>query len=178
MSAQDSLQPLVDFYLGVCGDHADRHVDDVLAFDDDELESNHDYIQWLFPLRERSIAVPASPVIDDSQVGVFRCNLFLQVRVVEAFDRMLAFYGLVRLPSSGDAHPIARLWTSADCRPSWIAPRNHNLPRVTRILKSLRLLGLDSHARAFFRCLESLYREEREAIGEATFGFWVRAARG
>lgn len=177
MPPHESLQPLVDFYLGFVTDHADRDVEAVLNLDDHDLETQHDYIQWLFPLDEPSGAVPGSPVIDDNQVGVFRSNHMLQARVLEAFDRMLEFYGLARLRDTGDTLAIVRLKSFPQRRRQWLTPRNHNLLRITRILKSLCLLGLESQAKAFFRCLESLYREEKTAIGEVTFRFWSNAVK-
>jgi hypothetical protein len=177
MSPHESLQPLVDFYLGFATDHADREMDDVLNLDDAELETQHDYIQWLFPLAEPSGAVPGSPVLDENQVGVFRSNHALQIRVLEAFDRMLEFYGLTRLRDKGDTLAIVRLKSFSERRRRWLKPRNHNLLRITRILKSLRLLGLEAQAQAFFRCLEAIYREERSVIGEVTLRFWANAVK-
>ncbi len=177
MPPHESLQPLVDFYLGFVTDHADREVDDILNLDDLELENQRDYIHWLFPLTEENGTVPGSPLLDENQVGVFRSNHALQTRVLEAFDRMLAFYGLARRRDTGDTLAIIRLKSFPQRRLNWLRPRNHNLLRITRILKSLRLLGLEPQAQAFFRCLEAIYREERTAIGEATFRFWANAVK-
>ena len=33
---------------------------------------------------------------------------------------------------------------------SWLGERNHNLLRITRIIRSLRLFGLDEEAREFY----------------------------
>ena len=60
------MTPLVAFNLGEAPDHRGRFVGEILQQDDDWLEATHDYIQWLFPLREPSQAVPGSPVVRDA----------------------------------------------------------------------------------------------------------------
>jgi hypothetical protein len=45
---------IMDFYSGLSPDHRGRHLNEILEWSDDELERVHDYIQWLFPLTERS----------------------------------------------------------------------------------------------------------------------------
>ena len=45
---------IVAFYRGDGRDHRGRSLSDIHAFDFHELEFNHDYIQWLFPLPEPS----------------------------------------------------------------------------------------------------------------------------
>jgi hypothetical protein len=63
---------------------------------------------------------------------------------------------------------------------NWLTPSNHNHLRITRVLKSLRLLGLEEEARASFRCLEGLYGKEfaapRSRISEESFSYWRSAA--
>jgi len=48
-------------------DFKNRSVREILAKDDDWLESTHDYIQWLFPLDVKSFSNRNAPVlmIDD-----------------------------------------------------------------------------------------------------------------
>jgi hypothetical protein len=62
---------------------------------------------------------------------------------------------------------------------NWISPGNHNHLRITRILKSLLILGLEEEARAFCECLKDIYRAESAksspGISEVTVSFWQRA---
>jgi len=39
---------------------------------------------------------------------------------------------------------------------NWVTPGNHNHLRITRVLKSLRLLGLEPETAGFFECLAFL----------------------
>jgi hypothetical protein len=52
---------------------------------------------------------------------------------------------------------------------------NHNFLRISRILRSLSLLGLRTHATALLKCLEGIYAEDPHTIGATTLGYWRRA---
>ncbi len=170
---------LLAFYSGTsCDDHG-RSLDGILRWPDDELELTHDYIQWLFPLAERSSVNPDAPILDDAVISAFRARAELRERLRAAFLRMLAFYGF-RLDNSSGTPAVVRAINFAERSRSWLTPANHNHLRITRILKSLRLLGLEPEAAAFFRALAEIYREEsaaaHPAISAATFRFWQSAA--
>ena len=50
---------------------------------------------------------------------------------------------------------------------------NHNHLRITRILRSLRVLGLEKEAWEFFKILKRVY--EGGGIGQKSMMFWTRA---
>jgi hypothetical protein len=45
---------LLAFYRGQAPDDAGRWLKDIWEWDDEQLETTHDFIQWLFPLPEPS----------------------------------------------------------------------------------------------------------------------------
>lgn len=100
----------------------------MLAFDDERLERTHDFIQWLFPLPERSGAQPDAPVLTEADIAVLRGSMTAQAVLAAATDRMAAFY----------RHTDG-----------WLAASDHNHLRITRIIRSLRLLRGDAYADAF-----------------------------
>jgi hypothetical protein len=166
---------LVAFYEGRGPDDRGRFLEHVLAASDSWLEAEHDYIQWLFPLRERSGAVPSSPVLDGPAIAAFRARADLRAALRRALDRMLAFYGFVRNDTTivpGDAF--------AERSRVWLMPVSHNYLRLTRIITSLRLLGDDAGAQALFACLQTIADDERRSgrnrIPQRTLHFWTRAA--
>ena len=57
----------------------------------------------------------------------------------------------------------------------WRYP-NHNWLRITRVLTSTRMLGLEDESRAFFAFLEGLRRWDDSMIDAETFGYWERSA--
>lgn len=167
------MNPLVAFYEGTACDDRGRSFDDVLQFDDERLEHVHDFIQWLFPLPERSGANPSAPVLDAGAIETFRARPELRAKLLRALDRMLEFYGFAR-----DGDRIVKC-ARFPGRSGWLAPGNHNHLRLTRILRSLSALGEPQVARALFDALAAVYREERgpgrRGVSDVTFGFW-RAA--
>jgi hypothetical protein len=58
------------------------------------------------------------------------------------------------------------------------SPRDHNHLRITRILRSLRLLGLEQEAQAFLSALEILYMHSSVRISSDSMDFWRIAVRG
>ena len=141
---------LVAFYEGSGRDDRGRSLDDVLHFDDAALEETHDFIQWLFPLRDRSGANPAAPRLDDAAVAAFHARRELRQNVRRSYDRMLAFYkgGL-----------------------SWLTPGNHNHLRLTRMMISLRTLGLEREARALHEYVGAL-AASHGGVTSATLRYW------
>lgn len=165
---------LVSFYLGQSTDSVGRSIYEIHSWNYEKLESVHNYIQWLFPLTERSRFNPDAPVLDAQQIAAFRVSDELKARLVESFRLMLSFYGLKCDDESGVVK-IGKTEEFAQRKQSWLTHRNHNYLRITRILTSLRLLGLEKYAHAFLGFLEQLYDEEGKRIGNTTFGYWKRA---
>ena len=54
---------------------------------------------------------------------------------------------------------------------------NHNWLRITRMLKSLRLLGLETDAQRVWGCLRELHEQEGY-VSAASFRYWQDAAEG
>lgn len=169
--------PLVQFYYGHAPDFRGRMIAEILAWDHEQLEHTHDYIQWLFPLKERSGANPSAPTLDDFQIAEFRSSRILAKRVLDALEMMLDFYGFrCEETEAGPRIVKSEMWNLRS--KDWLTPGNHNFLRVTRILISLRALGLETYAQAFYAALADIYRSERGNIGTHTFAFWQRAMQG
>lgn len=148
---------LIAFYRGA-PDESGRRLEEMLDWPEHVLEYTHDYIQWMFPLRERSAAQPFAPVLSDDDVKEFRRDPALRQRMIEALTVMRAFY---RIDGDGPR--------------DWIEFGNHNYLRLTRILRSLRTVGLESEARDLFDELTEIYRENQDRIGATTYRYWQQA---
>ena len=161
---------LLQFYRGEGADESGRRIGDVWRYSVDELEGVHDYIQWLFPLEERSAFNPHAPLLDAETMAEFRRDATLRANVERSLGVMLEFYGFTL-----DGDQIARAPDFAARSRDWLRPGNHNFLRLTRILKSLALLGHEERAEELLACLEDVYRERPTVIGSNTFGYWRRA---
>jgi hypothetical protein len=131
--------PLLEFLGGEGTDGAGRTLDEVLAFDDRALERHHDYIQWLFPLREPSGANPDAPVLTAAEIGAVRASPGLRGAVEKALGRMTRFY-------AANDH--------------WLTAHDHNHLRITRIIRSVGLLLGPQAAERFF---DQISRREARA---------------
>jgi hypothetical protein len=153
----ESAGPLHAFLSGNGRDGRGRLVADVLGFSDHELERHHDFIQWLFPLPVRSSAQPNAPVLDDAQIAAIRDDPDATANLSRGSERMLRFY------RDTDA---------------WLCLADHNHLRITRIIRSLKLLvGLDA-ARAFYETILALHRDAGSPINAASLRFWKEAVAG
>jgi hypothetical protein len=165
--------PLLAYYRRQAPDDRGRTLDQIRALGTSELERVHDYIQWLFPLAEPSGANPSAPVLAPETIAAFRSDETLRRELLESFATMLTFYGF-RL-----AHATTRIERApeADARLSeWFRPGNHNFLRLTRIMRSMSVLGLPEYARALLGQLEQLYSERPQIVGDLTIDHWRRAA--
>ena len=168
--------PLVGFYRGDGRDHRGRLLSDIHAFDPHELESHHDYIQWLFPLPEPSGANAEAPLLSSEDIAAFASDESLRTALLQSFRMMMRFYGLDLWEGRPDIK-VARGARFAERRQVWLTRGNHNFLRISRILRSLTLLGLGGHATALLKSLEGLYVEEASTIGDTTMGYWRRAVK-
>ena len=174
----NETNPLIDFYLGQSPDRRGRTIRKIWAFKDDELEAVHDFIQWLFPLAERSGFNPSAPVLDAETIQAFRERPELRANLRVSLERMLRVYGFELI--EGETLRVMPAPNFAERADNWLSYSNHNHLRITRILKSLCLLGLKEEAEALFRTLDGLYGTERQRtnprISEKTYQFWRAAA--
>jgi len=58
---------------------------------------------------------------------------------------------------------------------NWAVRFDHNHLRITRILRCLRILGLQTECEAFFKALEEVYDDPAVKISELSLTYWTRA---
>ena len=149
--------PLHAFLSGTGRDARGRLVADILRFSNEELERHHDYIQWLFLLPDRSAAQPNAPVLSDAEIQAIRNDPGSVGTLESATRRMLDFYR----DSDG-----------------WLRQWDHNHLRITRIIKSLRLLLGQEAARGFYDAILTMQRAGGSPVNAESLRFWSDAARG
>ena len=161
---------IIGFYSGRAPDHAGRTLQQIQQWPDERLESVHDFIQWLFPLPEPSPVNPLAPVLDQETIDAFKAHPESRENLRASLARMLGFYGLEL--QSGPPCAVRRAANFPDRAGNWLHAGSHNHLRITRILKSIALLGLRPEARAFLECLEAIYAENSGKISAISLGFW------
>ena len=167
---------LVLFYQNQALDDMGRSLEEIWLWDDDRLELVHDFIQWLFPLRERSGANPSAPVLSSEDIEIFRSDPVIQRNLNTSLERLLLFYGLDAHASDHKKDLVNSKIFLSKSR-NWITPANHNYLRLTRILLCLNIVGLRDRAQHLFDMLSTIYPTYKHEIGERTFSFWSHAVR-
>ena len=162
-----------------------------MNFSHDEMEINHFYIQWLFPLKEPSLAIPDSPVLEDDDIEAFapcwdsveemKEKIELRKTLIDSFNKMTCFYGLklsLYYKDGDEIHSVKLIRNPATFEQkasNWLTVRNHNFLRITRMLNSLNALGNESTAKMFYECLCDIYEDYKGVIGPLTKQFWDEA---
>lgn len=150
-------------------DYKGRLLSDLLNLSDFWLENNHDVIQLMFPIKQGTKFNRFAPVVQQSDIWDFMEERDLREIHRVCLDRWLTFFGLRR--------EIATL-SPLKCEGfgpkdyAWLKPRDHNHKRITRILKSLYILGQPELAKSMsseFTRIASMYGE----VEDKTIKHWV-----
>lgn len=168
---------LISFYRGTEANNNGVTLNQILGWDDAQLESVHNYIQWLFPLDSATPHNPTAPILDSSTIHIFRGDPALKGQLLRCFRRMLAFYGL----QMNEATKVISRAPAFNARAAiWLMnpAGHHNFLRITRIIRSMSCLGLADYSVSFLTIMRDIARREGNGIiSPATLTFWENATR-
>ena len=137
-------------------DFKNRFLNDIWNFSDEDIEHTHDFIQLLFPLNKKSESVFHGYYLNtESSIINIKSNDLAKSNIVKSSKWFLSFL-------ERNSH--------------WRRRHDHNYLRITRIIKSLRLLVSDDEADTFYQLmLNILTEEDRLKINSETLEFWKSA---
>ena len=121
-------QMIIAFLEGTGVDAYDRRLDQILTESDGYWDRTHDFIQWLFPLTEASRSVRNAPILTDDEIKQIRESETAQANIHRSVLRYKEFL-------AGTT--------------KWRSGYDHNHLRISRVIKSLRLLVSDEAANGF-----------------------------
>ena len=143
-----------NFLLNKEIDYKGRFLSDIWAFNDNEIENCHDFIQMVFPLNKPSKAVLHNFYLNDkSEIDQIRCNLKINTNLIKSKAWFLEF--------------LKR-------NNKWKKYSDHNQLRITRIIECMRLLVSNYEADHFYRTIISMLGSNR-TINKETLDFWLNA---
>jgi len=145
---------IVGFLEGKTPDHRGRILAMLLQQTDHQAETTHDYIQWLFPLDEPSRSVNGAPVLTELEIDEIRGSSLAQANLARSARWFLGFL---------------------ERNNHWITKYNHNHLRITRVIKSLRLLASDEAADEFRDKVLALAGDNLNLVDQKARGFWRSA---
>ena len=145
------MTEIVGFLEGKTPDHRGRILAMLLQQTDHQAETTHDYIQWLFPLDEPSRSVNGAPVLTEMEIDEIRDSSLAQANLDKSARWFLGFL---------------------ERNDHWITKYNHNHLRITRVIRSLRLLASDEAADEFRDKVLALAGDRLNLIDQKARGFW------
>ncbi|MDA1319926.1 MAG: opioid growth factor receptor-related protein [Proteobacteria bacterium] len=148
------MTEIVSFLEGKAPNHRGRILAMLLQQTDHQAETTHDYIQWLFPLNEPSRSVNGVPVLTELEIDEIRQSSLAQANLAESARWFLGFL---------------------ERNDHWIIKYNHNHLRITRVIKSLRLLASDKAADEFKDKVLALAGDNLNLVDQKARGFWANS---
>ena len=146
------MTEIVSFLEGKSPDHRGRILAMLLQQTDHQAETTHDYIQWLFPLDEPSRSVNGAPVLTELEIDQIRQSSLAQANLAKSARWFLGFL---------------------ERNDYWITKYNHNHLRITRVIKSLRLLTSDKAADEFRDKVLAVAGDNLNLVDQKARGFWT-----
>ncbi|MFA0028081.1 opioid growth factor receptor-related protein [Vibrio breoganii] len=163
------MKTVCQFMLGLKPDHKGRRIEQIWALDSFWLEYDHEYIQWLFPIDTPSRFHSHSPIACQSTQDYFCACEVLREAQLHSLGMMLDFFGMRFFGNS----IVPKEDLNMQEHP-WLKPMDHNHLRITRIIRSLALLGQAELSQTFQMAMLKTAREQGD-VNEDTLGFWRQA---
>ena len=82
---------MLNFLKGNETDVYKRYLKDMWIMSDDQIENIHNFIQWVFPLNERSNAVPKSPILTNEEIISIKKSETAQKNIKKSAEWFLEF---------------------------------------------------------------------------------------
>lgn len=139
------------------------------------LEDRHNYIQFLFPIRESGMS-SAQP-LTKNEAEIFQKNPKMQERIIKSYEIMLDFYGMKLVDKkTGQIERNEKTWKQ---RYEHLNSSGHNYLRITRILKCLGLVGLEHLKKPWIKhfIIEVFQNNQLENVKNSLIRYWIPTLR-
>lgn len=149
------MSDIIKFYRGEkCNS---KHIlENVWCYTSSQLETIHDYIQWLFPLNVVSECQPYSPILTEEDIFEFRSSNELKLKIIKSVQVFMNFL--------------------KENQEIWVTKFNHNHLRITRMLRFLTLIGLEYEANARLQeILMIIFEKDDDRPLATAYKFWAEA---
>lgn len=166
------MSKIIDFYRGTGTDAADRTLDEILSKRHDWMEACHDYIQWLFPLRDVSNFNPDAPLLTDEDVRIFKEDDIIKFNYVFGIYKMLDFLGI---RANDEEFELGSAFEKQ--KYTW-CEFNHNALRITRFLASMSTLGKQEFAQKLLAFMKKTHAELGVNLSSNVWMYWDDAVLG
>ena len=142
------------FLEGVNANSNNWLLSDIWKYNDRQIENTHTFIQWVFPTDEPSRATPGSPALDEEEIVEIQNSKQAKQNLSKSADW---YFNFLRRSSF------------------WRKPHDHNHLRITRVIKSLRLLCGDDEADYYKEQFWQILGADIAVIPAKTVEYWEDA---
>ena len=140
-------------------DDRGRFVHEYFGFDHDEMEQCHGWVQWAFPIDTKSNYNPLAPTIDDRFLHSESSNI-ISAKLLQQFMKFIGLDSYAKFNSQ-------RFLEAID------SPINHNILRISRVLKHLVLTNKQSVAKWLLESISKfMIRQYPERFHSDTVAYW------
>lgn len=143
------MTTVVEFFRDGGKDPYGRTLQDMLGMNDFEWESSHDVVQWAFPLHEPSNFNDECPLVRAEELPILQSDPKCQENMRDVLLRFTKFLGF-EWRQEGDVWSFYPADNYQQKVKVWRTKYNHNYLRITRVIRSLRLFGMDVLAQQFY----------------------------
>eukprot|EP00754_Rhynchopus_humris_P051262 Rhum_TRINITY_DN9440_c0_g1::Rhum_TRINITY_DN9440_c0_g1_i1::g.33530::m.33530 len=149
--------------------------------DHDWLETDHSFIQWLFPIREMGLN-PRAQELQAFEGQLIARNEACRARLVRSYEMLLDLYGMrladpatgriARRVNGAGEEDFVEQYANLNCS-------SHNYLRITRILKCLGECGLERYKKPFvLHVIREMYTNGHLWNCESScLDYWARTLR-
>lgn len=152
----------LEFFEEKLPDSQGRYINDVINFNDTEIEDIHDFIQWLFPLDCPSAVNFNCPIVTKNIRLLIANSDLASKNYCRSCKRFLNFIGYDCYCEKKPFNVKSRLMSLPF----------HNYLRITRLLKSLTLFGFENCSRKIFCLLMIDVESKNNIVPNSTIDFW------
>lgn len=169
---------LFGFLMGAAPDIEGRYLSDIWNFDNEKLESQHDYIQWIFPITTVGMGhKEKTPRITSHTRKLLKShqNLLDAIKnnMHQSLNRMANFWGHALIEESDKVQKLVPIKGAEQWQENWIE-KTHNYLRMSRILECLSLFGLSEERDALWNYLDDVARKDPR-VRKSHQNFWKNA---
>ena len=158
--------PILRFFLGERVHPNGKTIHEILNMNGPHMGHTGGVIQWLFPLTTPSTHVPRAPTLSLSELKLFRTEPKLRELYLVGVNRFLERFGIALHGGSGSIEP------DFNTKKKWMYPSYHAFMPITRILRSLKLLGFPDEFATLHKLLLLCNKRCGNRIDKTTLDIW------
>lgn len=140
-------------------DDQGRYAFEYLNFNHDEMEQCHGWIQWAFPIDTKSNYNPLAPIIDSRFLHTESSNI-ISIKLLQQFMKFIGLDSYIEFNKERFLEVID-------------GPLNHNILRISRVLKHLVLTNKQNAAKWLLESISKfMIRQYPERFCSNTVAYW------